>query len=260
MRRPLHYLLLQPAPVTHKPQHSHESSGPQDHHPSFYLSIPASIHLYSALYNPLYTFLRPRLSNYPPSLFSLSQALARHKQPHFFCPISTSIWHAHVYLSTSGHRSSSCTFPLCLIRFCPLYLPLLTSSQPPMNRRVIKFGTLTGSAATGGEKEKRGENFFFFFFFEGRRVGGEQKSSSDSATGAKSRAGCVNKWEEMRGRKSVNWGICHLVSWIIIWLTLNAYLFSVQAHMLPHKLEEKLKRKVKATRLSVRRQRICHSC
>ncbi|CAB1431669.1 unnamed protein product [Pleuronectes platessa] len=43
----------QPAPVTHKPQHSHESSGPQDHHPSFYLSIPASIHLYTALYNPL---------------------------------------------------------------------------------------------------------------------------------------------------------------------------------------------------------------
>ena len=53
MCRPLHYLLPQPAPVTHKPQHSHESSGPQDHHPSFYLSIPASIHLYTALYNPL---------------------------------------------------------------------------------------------------------------------------------------------------------------------------------------------------------------
>lgn len=64
MRRPLHYLLLQPAPVTHEPQHSHESSGPQDHHPAFHPSIPSSP---PPLHPPLhgsavhYTFL------YPPS-------------------------------------------------------------------------------------------------------------------------------------------------------------------------------------------------
>lgn len=72
MRRPLHYLLLQPAPVTHKPQHSHESSGPQDHHPSFYLSIPAFIHLYTALHNPSLLLTThsyvPLFLNYPPSL------------------------------------------------------------------------------------------------------------------------------------------------------------------------------------------------
>lgn len=129
MRRPLHYLLLQPAPVTHKPQHSHESSGPQDHHPSFYLSIPASIHLYSALYNPLYlslhipaspSFKLPSIPLLPVSGTCTTQA-ATLLLPNFYFNLTCSRLSLHIWPS------------IFLLHLSSLLDPFLPSLSPPVN-------------------------------------------------------------------------------------------------------------------------------
>lgn len=142
MRRPLHYLLLQPAPVTHKPQHSHESSGPQDHHPSFYLSIPSSIHLYIALYNPLCLSLHIPMSHsfrithehhHPPSGTCTLQGVCFFYPPlpvrssrivlNFHLNSTHSCLSPHIWLLLSHFTRSAFTLFIC---------PLLTSPCPPM--------------------------------------------------------------------------------------------------------------------------------
>lgn len=139
MRRPLHYLLLQLAPVTHKPQHSHESSGPQDHHPSFYLSIPASIHLNTALYNPLCLSLHIPMSHsfkITHQHHHLPQARTRYKEcasanapPGKLLEIRAQFPpQSDTLLFISTHLAID--LPLDSICLYPLYLPPVNLSPP----------------------------------------------------------------------------------------------------------------------------------